>query len=177
MAKYLSRSTSLRERRMLDLIKSGRVHTFREAGEQLGVSRQRVHQVAKQYGVSLPKPLARQVLPRVVSRPRPSFDLFCIECGKKLASTSGSSRGHRTGLCRDCWRTSSPAQKSQLGDRRPLEGLKDTEVRRREGLALISVFCPDCGRERWKPPYVAARSATGLCITCFNARKKIVRVS
>jgi hypothetical protein len=177
MTKSLSMPTSLREHQVLDLIKSGRVHTFREAGEQLGVSRQRVHQVAKQYGVFLLKPLRKEVLPRAISRPRLSCDLFCIKCSKKLASTTGSSRGHRTGLCRDCWRTSSPAQKSRLGDRRPLKGLEDTEVRRHEGLTLIRVLCPDCGRERWKPRYVAARSATGLCITCFNARKRVVLIS
>ena len=120
---------------LIELVRTGEVHTLREAGERLGLTRQRVHQLAKRYGVTLPKlPIVPKPRPEVACdrcgspgrlrlcvRCRASIwvQLVCPRCGYARSVRASSLSFFRTGLCRTCWREISPADKIAYGGRSP----------------------------------------------------------
>jgi hypothetical protein len=170
---------SARARDLFTLVETGEVHTLEAAARQLSLSRQRVHQLWKRYGITIPKtPKALAV--RTARR--------CRNCGATLLG--------RYSLCPDCRSVQvtcpSCGQNRATLSRLPVRGDAGREARlrwsrtgqaerwpaaysgRRRALprssGVVAVTCARCQQVRLMRASEAKGRKTGLCLSCYRLR-------
>lgn len=160
--------------RLVALVREGEAKTQVEAAEKLGVSKQRIHQLVKEYGLSLKRPpLTVPVVCCVCGRPfqrsasspdagsacftclHPRLVFTCRQCGRSRLLRKGDYDRQKSSLCGSCWRRG-------LGQHWKREhALRGPPAKR------VTLVCSSYGKERLVKESDARRKKTGLCFDCW----------